>query len=129
SDLFTNINGVIFLCQVAFLYLLHTRRLWWAAVAIVVSLAIKPMLAPLLILPLIRRQWQPFVAALAIPAAAMAAGWAMTVDARMYLDATVPYMGEVRDYYNSSIAGLGVYYGVPEPLTLVARILVVVATL
>ena len=126
---FTNINGVIFLCQVAFLYLLYTRHLWWAGVAMGVSLAIKPMLAPLLVLPLIRKQWQPFVAALAIPAAAMAAGWAMTVDARMYLDATVPYMGEVRDYYNSSIAGLGVYYGVPEPLTLVARILVVVATL
>ena len=31
---FTNVNGVIFLCQVAFLYLLHRRRLWWAGVAI-----------------------------------------------------------------------------------------------
>lgn len=126
---FTNINGVIFLCQAAFLYFLHTRRLWWAGVAMGLSLAIKPMLAPLLVLPLIRRQWQPFVAALAIPAAAMAAGWALTVDARMYIDATLPYMGEVRDYYNSSIAGLGVYYDVPEPLILVARILVVAATL
>src|SRR5699024_3867717 len=97
--------------------------------AIGVSLAIKPMLAPLLVLPLIRRQWQPFVGALAIPAATMAAGWALTVDAREYLDKEAPYMGEVRDYYNSSLAGLGVYYGVPEPLVLVARILVVLATL
>lgn len=126
---FTNVNGVIFLCQVAFLYLLHRRKLWWAGVAMGLSLAIKPMLAPLLVLPFIRKQWQPFVAAVAIPAAAMAAGWALTVDARNYLDKTVPYVGEVRDYYNSSIAGLGVYYGVPEPLILVARVLVVVATL
>ncbi|GAA1053011.1 glycosyltransferase family 87 protein [Dietzia natronolimnaea] len=126
---FTNVNGVIFLCQVAFLYLLHRRRLWWAGVAMGLSLAIKPMLAPLLVLPLIRRQWQPFVAALAIPAAAMAAGWALTVDAARYLEVTAPYMSEVRDYYNSSIAGLGLYYGVPEPLILVARILIVVATL
>lgn len=59
----------------------------------------------------------------------MAAGWALTVDAREYLDKVAPYMGEVRDYYNSSLAGLGVYYGVPEPLVLVARILVVLATL
>lgn len=80
-------------------------------------------------LPLIRRQWQPFVAAVAIPAAAMAAGWALTVDAGRYLETTLPYMGEVRDYYNSSLAGLGLYYGVPEPLVLVARILVVAATL
>lgn len=126
---FTNVNGVIFLSQVAFLYLLHRRRLWWSGAAIGVSLAIKPMLAPLLVLPLIRRQWQPFVGALAIPAATMAAGWALTVDAREYLDKVAPYMGEVRDYYNSSLAGLGVYYGVPEPLVLVARILVVLATL
>ncbi|MCT1712120.1 DUF2029 domain-containing protein [Dietzia cinnamea] len=126
---FTNVNGVIFLCQVAFLYLLHRRRLWWAGVAIGLSLAVKPMLAPLLVLPLIRRQWQPFVTAAAIPAVAMAAGWALTVDARSYVDTTLAYMGEVRDYYNSSLAGLGLYYGVPEPLILVARILVVVATL
>lgn len=126
---FTNVNGVIFLCQVAFLYLLHRRRLWWSGVAMGLSLAVKPMLAPLLFLPLVRRQWQPFVASAAIPAVAMAAGWALTVDARAYVDKTLPYMGEVRNYYNSSLAGLGVYYGVPEPLVLVARILVVVATL
>lgn len=72
---------------------------------------------------------QPFVTAAAIPAVAMAAGCALTVDARSYVDTTLAYMGEVRDYYNSSLAGLGLYYGVPEPLILVARILVVVATL
>ena len=126
---FTNINGVIFLCQAAFLYFLHTRRLWWAGVAMGLSLAIKPMLAPLLVLPLIRKQWQPFVATILIPGAAMAAGWAKTVDARAYIDVTLPYMGEVRDYYNSSIAGFGEYYAIPEPLILVARILVVAATL
>lgn len=126
---FTNVNGVIFLCQVLFLYLLHRRRLWWSGVAMGVSLAIKPMLAPLLFLPLVRRQWQPFVASIAIPAVTMAVGWALTVDARAYVDKTLPYMGEVRDYYNSSLAGLGVYYGVPDPLVLVSRVLVVVATL
>ena len=126
---FTNVNGCVFLCQAAFLHLLHRRRLWWAGVPMGLSLAVKPMLAPLLFLPLVRRQWQPFVAALAIPAATMAAGWAMTVDAGEYLHRTVPYMREVRDYYNSSLAGLGVYYGVPEPLILVTRIMVVVLTL
>src|SRR5699024_7524120 len=124
---FTNVNGVIFLSQVAFLYLLHRRRLWWSGAAIGVSLAIKPMLAPLLVLPLIRRQWQPFVGALAIPAATMAAGWALTVDAREYLDKVAPYMGEVRDYYNSSLAGRGVHYGGREPLGPACRVVVVAA--
>lgn len=126
---FTNINGVVFLCMVAFLYLLHRRRLWAAGAVIGLSLAIKPMLAPLLVLPLIRKQWQPFVGALAIPAVTMAAGWVLSVDGRTYFDTTLAYMGEVRDYYNSSLAGLGLYYGVPEPLILVARVMVVLATL
>ena len=52
--------------------------------------------------------------AAAIPAVAMAAGWALTVDARSYVDTTLAYMGEVRDYYNSSLAGLGSWLGPDE---------------
>ena len=126
---FTNVNGVVFLCEAAFLLLLHRRGLWWAGVPLGISLAIKPMLAPLLLLPLLRRQWKPFVGALAIPGITLAIGWALTADPDAYLHRTLPYMGEVRDYYNSSLSGLGAYYGVPEPLVLVARILVVLVTL
>lgn len=122
---FTNINGLIFLCQIAFFYALLRRRLWWAGVPMGLSLAIKPMLAPLLLIPLLRRQWQPFVAAALIPLAALGAGVVLTADPRRYLDVVVPYMGQVRDYYNSSLSGIGVYYGIPEPIILVARILVV----
>lgn len=127
--IFTNINGIVFLAMIAYLYCLRHRRLWLAGVAMGLSLAIKPMLAPLLFLPLVRKQWQPFVGSLAIPGAALAAGWYLTVDASEYLNRTLPYMGEVRDYYNSSLAGLGLYYGAPEPLVLVLRIAVIIATL
>lgn len=126
---FTNINGLIFLCQAAFFVLLHERRLWFAGIPMGLSLAVKPMLAPLLVLPLLRKQWQPFVAALLIPFVAFAAGWWATKDGQSYFDIIGPYMAEVRDYYNSSLAGVGTYFGVPEPLVLVARILVVAMTL
>ena len=82
---FTNVNGVVFLCEAAFLLLLHRRRLWWAGVPLGISLAIKPMLAPLLLLPLLRRQWKPFVGALAIPGITLAIGWALTADPDAYL--------------------------------------------
>lgn len=123
---FTNINGLIFLCQAAFFVLLHERRLWAAGIPMGLSLAIKPMLAPLLILPLLRRQWQPFVAAAAIPLVTFAAGWWLTTDGKSYFDIIAPYMSEVRDYYNSSLAGAGLYFGVPEPLILALRGLVIV---
>lgn len=126
---FTNINGLIFLCQVAFFAMLYRRRLWWAGVPMGISLAIKPLLAPLLLLPLLRRQWQPFVLAVLIPLAALGAGFVLTRDPAAYVSVVMPYMAEVRDYYNSSIAGIGEYFGVPSPLVLVLRILVVVCAI
>jgi len=126
---FTNINGLIFLCQAAFFVLLHERRLWLSGIPLGLSLAIKPMLAPLLVLPLLRRQWQPFVISIAIPLVTFTWGWWATADGKSYFDVIGPYMSEVRDYYNSSIAGIGAYFDAPEPLVLAARVVVIALTL
>ena len=127
--IFTNINGGIFLCQVAFFYLLYRRRLWWSGVPMGLSLAIKPMLLPLLIIPVLRRQWQPFVLAAAIPLLALSVGFVLTRDPAAYVSVVMPYMSEVRNYYNSSISGVGVYFGMPSPLILVLRLLVVLVAI
>ena len=51
---------------------------WWAGVAIGLTLVVKPILAPLLLLPLLNRQWRVFVTAFGVPlvlnAVALAAG-------------------------------------------------------
>ena len=43
------------------------------------------------------------------------------VDSGDFVRRTVPYLGEVRDYYNSSIAGNGAYFGVEDWLVLLLR--------
>ncbi len=67
---FGNINGCILLLEVLFFRWLldgKVRRQWWAGVAIGLSLVVKPLLAPLLLLPLLNRQWRALVTAFAVP--------------------------------------------------------------
>ncbi|MFD6859245.1 glycosyltransferase family 87 protein [Rhodococcus sp. NPDC060090] len=119
---FTNINGVILLGQIAFLVLLLARRDLWAGVAIGLTFAIKPILAPLLLLPLLRRQGKVLITAAAVPILLTALAWPWAADPWQFVVRTVPYLLQSRDYFNSSITGNGTYYGLPEPLVLLLRV-------
>src|ERR1700742_156824 len=58
---FTNINGCVLLAEMLFLrWLLDGRvsRQWWAGAVIGLTLVLKPLLGPLLLLPLLNRQWR-----------------------------------------------------------------------
>jgi arabinofuranan 3-O-arabinosyltransferase len=127
---FTNINGVILLLEVLFLrWLLDgsktngIRHQWWAGIAIGLTLVVKPLLAPLLLLPLLNRQWRAVLAAIVVPVVFNLAAWPLIVHPQDFFTRTVPYMLGVRDYFNSSIEGNGVYFGLPTWLILSLRIL------
>ena len=67
---FGNINGCILLLEVLFFRWLLDGKVshqWWAGVAIGLTLVVKPLLAPLLLLPLLNRQWRALVTAIAVP--------------------------------------------------------------
>jgi arabinofuranan 3-O-arabinosyltransferase len=123
---FTNINGVILLCEVLFLRWLldgRTSSQWWAGVAIGLTLVVKPALGPLLLLPLLNRQWRALVPAFLVPLVFNAAAWKLVVHPGDFITRTLPYMLGVRDYFNSSIEGNGVYFGLPFWLIHLLRIL------
>jgi arabinofuranan 3-O-arabinosyltransferase len=123
---FTNINGCILFCEVLFfLWLLDGRlnRQWLAGIAIGLTLVIKPSLAPLLLLPLLNRQWRALVTAFAVPLVFNLVGWFLVSDPMGFVRNTVPYILFVpRDYFNSSIQGNGIYYGLPGWLILLLRL-------
>ncbi|QTJ69359.1 DUF2029 domain-containing protein [Rhodococcus sp. ZPP] len=110
---FTNINGLVLLGEIAFLVLLMKRRDMWSGVAIGLTFAVKPILAPLLLLPLVRGQWKVFVTALGLPLVLTAVAWPLSADPMDFVHHTVPYLMESRDYFNSAIVGNGRYYGLP----------------
>src|SRR6201999_4249652 len=66
---FTNINGCILLLEVLFLRWLLDGKVghqWWAGFAIGLTLVLKPLLGPLLLLPLLNRQWRGVVSPLVV---------------------------------------------------------------
>ncbi|GAC68877.1 glycosyltransferase family 87 protein [Gordonia soli] len=124
--IFTNFNSFVLLGMLGFLLLSLRRHDLWAGVAIGLTLAVKPVLAPLLLLPLLNRQWKVLITAVGIPVVLNALAWPMSVDPGSFISRTIPYLGEARDYYNSSIAGNGAYFGVADWLVIVLRIAFVV---
>ncbi|MFC7671861.1 arabinofuranan 3-O-arabinosyltransferase [Mycolicibacterium sp. GCM10028919] len=132
---FTNINGCMLLAEVLFFrWLLDGKRNheWLAGAAIGLTLVVKPSLAPLLLLPVLSRQWRALVPAFGVPLLFNAAAWPLVSDPMNFITRTVPYIFSTRDYFNSSILGNGIYYGLPDLLILVLRIafgLLAVATL
>lgn len=113
---FSNVNGLLLLALVAFLWLLLTERLWAAGVILGLAILIKPMFAPLLFLPLVKAQWRTIVGGVVVPVVFNLLAWPLVPAAGEYLTELVPYLGEVRDYANSSLAGLAVYFGMPTVL-------------
>ncbi|EFK53813.1 DUF2029 domain-containing protein [Corynebacterium genitalium ATCC 33030] len=114
--MFTNINGVLLLGLTAFLaLLLHgSRGSSWAAGAVLgLCILVKPMFAPLIVLPLMRLEWRAVVSAVAMPVLFNLVAWPLTPGARDYVDIVVPYLGITRDYANSSLAGAAVYFDMP----------------
>lgn len=125
---FTNINGCVLLTEVLFLrWLLDGRvsREWLAGIAIGLSLVVKPVLAVLLLLPLLNKQWRALVAALVVPLAFNVIAWPLVVDRGNFIRRTLPYILSTRDYFNSSVLGNGIYYGLPMWLILALRVLFV----
>lgn len=123
---FTNINGCILLLEVLFFRWLldgKANHQWWAGVAIGLSLVVKPVLGVLLLLPLLNRQWRSLVPAISVPVVFNAAAWPLVSDPMDFVKRTLPYIFSTRDYFNSSILGNGVYYGLPMWLIFALRLL------
>jgi arabinofuranan 3-O-arabinosyltransferase len=122
---FGNINGCVLLLEVLFFRWLLDGKVnnqWWAGVAIGLSLVVKPLLAPLLLLPLLNRQWRAVVTAIVVPVIFNAAAWPLVSDPMNFVTRTLPYIFSTRDYFNSSILGNGVYYGLPMWLIMLLRV-------
>ena len=115
----------ILLAEVIFFRLLLDGRIsreWLAGIAIGLSLVVKPVLGVLLLLPLLNRQWRAVVAGVAVPVIANVVAWPLVADRGNFVHRTLPYIFSTRDYFNSSVLGNGVYYGLPMWLITLLRL-------
>nr|WP_231857594.1 glycosyltransferase family 87 protein [Tsukamurella pulmonis] len=124
---YTNFNCFVLLAEVAAMALLLKNKALWAGIPLGLSFAVKPLLAVMLLLIVLnRRWWKALITAVGIPLVLLGAGMLLSADRTEYFDKTLPYLGEARDYYNSSIAGNAKYFGLPEWLELLLRAAVVI---
>ena len=132
---FSNINGVLLLLLAVFLYAfvrsfdfapaanqIHplsrtskTQR-FVAGIAIGLAIVIKPQFAPLLFLSVVRLDWRTTVTGIAIPVALNVVAWQIIPGAQDYFTKLMPYLGEPRDYANSSLAGWQAYFDISDAL-------------
>lgn len=126
---FTNVNGCLLLAELLFLILLLRRRDVWAGVILGLSMAVKPTLAPLLLIALVRKQWSLVVTAVAVPIVLTGVAWPLSRDPEQFFIRTAPYLVETRDYFNSAIPGNAEYYGLPAWLTWAIRLSMAVLVL
>ncbi|WP_164470377.1 glycosyltransferase family 87 protein [Corynebacterium pseudopelargi] len=111
--IFSNINGVLFLGLIGFLWAVLNNRKGAAGVILGFMVLIKPVFAPLLFIPLVLMWWQPFASSAAVIIGLNIPGFLFLPGTGEYLTRTVPYLRIVRDYANTSLRGMGVYFDTP----------------
>jgi arabinofuranan 3-O-arabinosyltransferase len=122
-----NLNNSLLLALGAGFLLAERRRRWvLAGILLGLSLALKPVLVLLLLLPLLRRGWSTLGWALSVPLVLNVLGLALVPVRSDFLAVTVPNLLGGRESYNSSLWAVGTYFGVPGWAILGARLLVLV---
>ncbi len=110
---FANINGVLLLGICIFFWGFIRGHSLLAGVAIGCAALFKPMLLPIVLLPLIARRWGIALGAITTPILLNLIAWPVVPQANDYLTKLVPYLAITRDYFNVSIAGITAFYDLP----------------
>lgn len=122
-----NVNNSLLLALGAG-FLLAESRGWTIVGGILLglSLALKPVLVLLLLLPLLRRGWSTLCWAISIPLVLNVIGLALVPVRSDFFDVTVPNLLHAREGYNNSLWAVGTYLDVPDWAILAARVSVLV---
>ena len=120
-----NINGIV-LAAAMFAFLCAIEGYWaTAGLALGLGFAVKPVLAPLMLLLLVGRRWRAVLMAAVFPAGLSAAALALLKGGFAYFTDVIPFLwngNDPRNYLiNTSVAGAATMLGMPTWLAILAR--------
>ncbi len=126
-----NVNGFILMGEIGMI-LAAARRRWLLAGALLgCTLAIKPVLLPLLLVLLLYRRWRSIGLAIAIPALLSLLALPLTVEGGQFFTHVIPFLlngnAHQDQVYNVSLAGVAGVLGLPAALTTALRLVVLIA--
>jgi hypothetical protein len=117
---------------ISLFFLVALRDRWVAAAAVIgVSIAVKPMLVPVLLVLIVSRRWKATAVALGVPVVLNAVALAVVagpLEVLQKLPSLVNRTGSVAEY-NSAWVDVARGLGLPEAATVALRVFIVVATL
>lgn len=121
-----NVSVLMGLALAATLLLARKGRWNWAAGVLGLSLAIKPILAPIVLVLLLARRWRALAIAIAVPVVLNVAGFLSMHGASSFFS-ILPFLfdrgGAAYDAYNAAIVSVGALNGLAGWLTDVLRVL------
>jgi AhpD family alkylhydroperoxidase len=123
-----NVNGLVFAAECA-AFLFAARRRWeLSGVMFGLALAVKPVLTPLLLVPLLWRQWRAAAIAVAVAIGISLVGIALSQGRSEFFTITVPFLvkgnAAYLQAYNVSLKGAADLFGVSSVLAAAARVAV-----
>jgi arabinofuranan 3-O-arabinosyltransferase len=128
-----NVNGPILLGLAIFLLAAHRAKWLAAGLCLGFTLALKPILAPVLIVVALSRRWPALAAALAVPVVLSAPLLAFVPATRGFFDTTIPLLvhGQNAQIQEASVSlqSAGMRLSVPTPLLRTVELGVLALTL
>jgi arabinofuranan 3-O-arabinosyltransferase len=128
-----NVNGPVLLGLALFLLAAAAQRWTVGAVFLGLTLALKPILAPLLLVLLLYRRWREIAIAAAVPAALSALILVVAPQTRGFFDRTLPLLfhGQNQSIQDVSVAlrSAAARLSIPDPLVVALEVAVIVSTL
>jgi arabinofuranan 3-O-arabinosyltransferase len=129
-----NVNALLMLVEVGILFAASRNRWTVAGLILGVSIAIKPVLAVLIIMFLLRRKWGGIAWAVAVPGLLSLPALAMDANPLGFFTSTVPWVANAFPccdpdipYYNVALASVGENLHVPAMIVSAIRAIVFLA--
>lgn len=123
-----NVNGLVFLAEAVALLAIVRDRWSLAGVALGASFAIKPILVPLIVFPLLARRWGSVALAIAVPAALSAVAVVLNTGALGFFTEAVPFLLDGNHPhlrpFNVALVGVADTLGLPSALGELVRLAV-----
>jgi arabinofuranan 3-O-arabinosyltransferase len=124
-----NVNGLVLAAEAA-MFLAAAQRQWLlAGVFLGLSLLVKPILLPLIVVFLLARNWRPALLALGIPVLLSLAVLPFTADGGQFFSRAVPFLinGNAAEFqrFSISVAGQATIVGLPSIVTILFRAVLV----
>jgi hypothetical protein len=126
-----NLDAVAVLGEALALLAMSRGRWFVGGAFLALTFSVKPVVLPLLLIPVLLRRWTAVGSALAIAATLTGAGLALLADAPSFLTSTVPHLiagnGPFLRSWNTSLLGAANLLGLPQAVADLPRLAVLAA--